>query len=695
MSTLAPPHRPISPAPARGSRGRDLPAYIANGLIGLRVRENPLRPGMCLVSGFSGEHHERRVEAAAAAPYPLGGDITLEGVLMSDQPECVELIDQAHDFATGELLSRFAFVAGDVRLEATVLTFCSRTHPSILCQETELRADRACDITWRARIDPAGVRGQVLRRRTDTPGEPEPACDGVMLWGSEGDLASCGLALHTEGPPSADRSQDVWDEHGPLGVVYRLRLAAGQSARFRQVVAMIPSVMHHQPDAQALRLLAAAQELGFDEIRRRNQAAWAELWRGRIRLVGAEPRWQAMADAGFYYLNASVHAASPASTSIFGLATWWDYHYYFGHVMWDVDAFATPILSLFQPLAAESLLAFRSRYLTAARDNAKMQGLPGLRFPWEAAPSTGEEAAPGPGSGSTREDHISLHVARAFAFFADVTGDQRFRRDRAWPVLAGVADWIAARVTPAADGQFDWLEVGGAAERKAKADNDALTNMLAKAVLRQAIAMAETMGVTAPPTWRAVAEGLKTPMRADGAIAGHDGHRMNEEQGAAPTPLMALFPYWIEVDQETERKTLELYVSRWRDYVGAPMMAAFYPLWALWLGERKLALELMQEGYGAYQTGRFAQTLEYRVDKFPDGVAAGPFFANIGAFLTMLLFGLPGIRPSAENPERWPQRAVVLPQGWTAIECDQLWIQGRPARLRARHGEARAELAWC
>lgn len=65
------PHLPISPPPTRGPRGADLPAYVSNGLIGLRVRENPLQAGMCIVSGFVGEHHETRVEAAVAGPYPL------------------------------------------------------------------------------------------------------------------------------------------------------------------------------------------------------------------------------------------------------------------------------------------------------------------------------------------------------------------------------------------------------------------------------------------------------------------------------------------------------------------------------------------------------------------------------------------------------------------------------------------------
>ncbi|RYG16017.1 MAG: glycoside hydrolase family 65 protein, partial [Caulobacteraceae bacterium] len=80
---------PINPPEARGPRNGDLPAYVGNGLIGLRVREQPLQPGMCIVSGFAGEHPERRVEAAAPAPYPLAGDIALNKVWLSDQPSAV------------------------------------------------------------------------------------------------------------------------------------------------------------------------------------------------------------------------------------------------------------------------------------------------------------------------------------------------------------------------------------------------------------------------------------------------------------------------------------------------------------------------------------------------------------------------------------------------------------------------------
>ena len=56
---------PISPPRVAGSAANELPAYMSNGVLGLKVRDNPLTPGMALVSGFSGEHPERQIEAAA------------------------------------------------------------------------------------------------------------------------------------------------------------------------------------------------------------------------------------------------------------------------------------------------------------------------------------------------------------------------------------------------------------------------------------------------------------------------------------------------------------------------------------------------------------------------------------------------------------------------------------------------------
>ena len=98
------PSTPISPPPETGRGERELPAYVSNGLIGLRVRDVPLTAGMAVVSGFAGEHPERHIEAIAAAPYPLAGDLAVNAVWLSDQPHQVQDLEQSYDFATGELV---------------------------------------------------------------------------------------------------------------------------------------------------------------------------------------------------------------------------------------------------------------------------------------------------------------------------------------------------------------------------------------------------------------------------------------------------------------------------------------------------------------------------------------------------------------------------------------------------------------
>jgi hypothetical protein len=190
--------RPINPPPATGGGDRDLPAYVSNGLIGLRVRYQPLQAGMALVSGYVGEDSERRIEAAAPAPYPLAGDIAVDGVWLSDLQHQVGELEQAYDFASGELTSRFVFEARDRRVTCTVLTFASREDPTLVCQELTLSVDGACDIQVRAGVAVSGVQGRALRFLRDTPGEAQAHCDGVLLWESAGALGRVGLAYVTE-----------------------------------------------------------------------------------------------------------------------------------------------------------------------------------------------------------------------------------------------------------------------------------------------------------------------------------------------------------------------------------------------------------------------------------------------------------------------------------------------------------------
>jgi hypothetical protein len=234
----------------------------------------------------------------------------------------------------------------------------------------------------------------------------------------------------------------------------------------------------------------------------------------------------------------------------------------------------------------------------------------------------------------------------------------------------------------------------GVAEREATSDNDAYTIMVARIVLDEAIACAARLGHAVPDRWREVRGGLslrRSPRT--GAVMSHDGFHPNEEKGATPGPLAGIFPLWANLDAATEQATLGYYLRLAPGYIGSPMLSPTYGVWACWAGDRRLAARLYDEGYAQLVGGRFRQTLEMAPAKFPEAPPSGPFFANIGGFLTGLLYGLPGIRLGPGTPETWPTRRVVLPAGWRSIEVERVWMHQKPARLVARHGAARAEIS--
>ncbi len=95
---------PISPSPVTEWQAQYLPAYLSNGLLGLRVGHIPLLYGVAMVSGFEGLDPLTGVEAFARAPYPLAGDVQLgvggAGAALSDPGRAV-LREQRYDFSRG------------------------------------------------------------------------------------------------------------------------------------------------------------------------------------------------------------------------------------------------------------------------------------------------------------------------------------------------------------------------------------------------------------------------------------------------------------------------------------------------------------------------------------------------------------------------------------------------------------------
>ena len=678
----------LSPDAVTAWRPEWLPPYVSNGVIGARLPPLPVEPGICVLNGYSGQDPETLVERAAAAPFPVALDVQVGGVRASEALTACHFVKTAYDFRNGELLRVMRFVVGKVAVTVEVLTFCSRTQPSLILQEIAATADADCDLAILVGIDPAGVPGGFAARATGSHPVIGGALDGSLCWASLGELSNLGAAYASECDEArAERSLAEGIDQA-LQTTYRIGARAGTTYRVRQFSALVPGAAHSAPDQQAVRLAVDAKRKGWEHLREANEACWHDIWKARPVLIGADERWQRIADASFFYLHASVHASSLCSTSLFGLAQWPNYHYYYGHPMWDLETFCVPVLSLTRPDCAEALLRYRSDRLPQARSNAKLWGYKGAQFPWESSLVNGDEASPGSGSAAAFEHHVSLDIALAFARHAQVTGDEHFARKVAWPVVREVVEWLESRVTRSERG-YEIRDVNGAAERKQTANNNAFVNMSAATLLHNADMLASSLGEQVPACWREIEQGMVLPLDAKGRhLLSHDAFRRTEEQGEAPEPLAGIFPVGYPLPPEVEKSTLEFYLARKGEgYIGNPMLSALYGVWAARLGDRGLSAELFERGFGDFIQEPFWEADEFSDAFKPDHPRVGPFFANLGGFLSGCLYGLGRITPSFEDPSTWPAGDSVMPALWEGIEVERLYIRGQPSSLRVMHGE--------
>jgi hypothetical protein len=372
---------------------------------------------------------------------------------------------------------------------------------------------------------------------------------------------------------------------------------------------------------------------------------------------------------------------------LFGVGQWPGYHCFRGHIFWDIETFTVPPLILTAPQSARALLDYRFRNLDAARRNAALNGYTGIQFPWESGPLSGEEVTPSGWPHIFHEQHISMDVAFAFAQYAHATGDVEFARERAWPVLKGVAQWISDRVLKTERG-YELRHVMGICE-DIPTDNNAFVLMAAGSVLREAISMAQRFEYSIPPRWRDIAANLALP-RAGDLILRCDGDSTERFPDATET-LAGFYPQTHRESASCESATLRHYLERGQKALGMPMLPPLYAVHAARLGDRELSLEMLERGIADYVIEPFFQLDEFGDTKTRNKNKVGPYLAHIGAFVMNLLIGFPGLQLS-HNLEDWAQFPVVLPQGWDAIEVEQLYIHGGTAHLLAKQGTAKATL---
>lgn len=655
------------------------PAYLANGLIGIRPGANPLAKAMTQVSGFVYTQIPNGVEAISPAPYPLETDIMIGTVRALENPDAVKPTRQTLDMSTGELTTDFTFnPETGVSLNVEVVQFASRSVPSLLCQEIKLTASADTQVTLIPSIDAEGT--VTTPYRTDAPWQTAIALVGGFE--SNGNRSKLGVALQVETPDGRARALEPMATDTALTRSYVIHLKANESFRFRTIAAVVSDLYHPEPDLEAIRLASWGEMLRFDDLRDANRDAWHDLWGSRIQIVG-DTDAQRVVDCAFFYLQSSVQASTLTGMPPFGLS---QSKYYFGHSFWDTESWSLLPFALTRPPAARALVDFRVRSLKYAQDLAKLFGYRGAQFPWEAAPVGGYETTPTFADTGWIEQHITPDVALGLWEYQLATNDPTFLREGAWPVIKNVAEWIESRGVVTSKG-FEIQHIMGPDEGVPNISDNSYMNLICKMVLAAAIRCAQMVGVTPPASWAKIHDALYIPIDPTNNIV---MPYLNPPPPTSPDYSVGGIDFLTVHDPPISRELLRSTFAAEQTPRARPAGAlmgsvphaigfavAAMAATAGFLGENDLAKKLFDQSWQDSWLPPFGMIQEVSTEHY------GVFLTDFGSILQTVLLGFTGIRIHEGN---WAKYPAGLPTGWTQIAVDRFWMRGRPVRMVATNG---------
>lgn len=417
---------------------------------------------------------------------------------------------------------------------------------------------------------------------------------------------------------------------------------------------------------------ARARSAELEALRAAHEAAWHGLWTSDI-VVGGNPELQRTIHSDLFYLleNSTPQTSWPASACGFS-------GNYFGHVFWDNDFWVFPALLLLHPERAQSLIAFRQRTLPEALERARSHGFAGAMYPWEADPASGTDVTPKFAiENAEREIHVNGAVALAQWQYYLASGDREWLRDRAFPVIAAVADFWASRVTyDSAKQRYELLNVMSPEEDYAHVNNEIYTNVVAHGSLLAAVAAARVLGRAPGPRWAEVADALYLPTAGDhGRYDDFDPstpHDKTTSWMATSVPMLSIPAVGFNPDADTRSGLLQ------------HSLAAISPMRGR--ANQMILMMLAIQAAQAGDAGYFDDFIGGRdaVDPYlkpPFNVRSETpqnnsvyLLATSGGFIQAFMFGLSGLRIEADGlVERF---SPTLPRQLTSLKLVHLTFRG-------------------
>ncbi len=254
---------------------------------------------------------------------------------------------------------------------------------------------------------------------------------------------------------------------------------------------------------QAVGAVNTAAILGFDALERQHAAAWSAFWRDAdLGIDGDESLDQAL-HFNLFHVRQSTPSDGRHALAAKGLTG----QGYEGHVFWDTEMFALPVLQMTAPTLVRASLDWRIHTLEPARAHARELNHPiGALYPWRTI--AGEEGSSYFPSGSAQY-HINAAVAFAMRMHHLGSNPQPVKSEDAAVLFETARIWMqVGHYDAARGGAFCIHSVTGPDEYSALVNNDCYTNRMAQMHLRYAADVAESLAQSSPEMYGHLARDL-------------------------------------------------------------------------------------------------------------------------------------------------------------------------------------------
>jgi len=523
------------------------------------------------------------------------------------------------------------------------------------------------------RIDGAGARRLAQTGGGAVAGSPDSmrVDFATQTLGTAGSIAST-MTVPSSVQPSPRAISSAQNLTATDAVTFSAR--AGTSYEFDKFVGVDTALTSPDPKASALSASKAAAAKGWSQLFSGHASAWAKLWESDITVAG-QPDLQDWVRGNLYALWSSIRAGSDTSISPVGLSS----DNYAGLIFWDAETWMYPSLLAMQPDVAESVIEYRNKTITEARDNATELGYKGTFYPWNGAGTgdlTQECHSVNPPHCQT-QIHLQGDIALATWQYYLATGDAKWL-DSHWRIIEGIAKFWASKATLNGDGTYSIKNVAGPDEYSNGVNDGVFTNGGAATALRNATKAAQVLGKPAPAQWTAIANGLRMPFDAANQVfLQYDGYQGSVIKQA--DTVLLIYPLEWPMTQQVAANTLDYYAER-TDPDGPAMTDAIHAVDSAQIGEPGCATNTyLNRSIKPFIRDPFAQFAEARGDKAGanDPLAGSPaydFLTGSGGFSQVFTFGLTGMRWRSDRVHLDP---MLPPQLSAGVTLKALHWQGR------------------